>query len=80
MNRYALEAHAREKYQRRVSDASSRTPSVATSPLFFGLLSRRVTRASEDHAEPGRLDSMTFLYELRSDLLNVDLNEVLPIN
>jgi hypothetical protein len=79
MNRYTLEARARDKYRNSVSDTSSRSYSALTRPLLTGLLSRRVTRSNEYHSALGGADAMAFIYELRSDLVDIDLDEVLPM-
>jgi hypothetical protein len=79
MNRYALEMYAREKYQKHVVDASSPTPSRATSPRRLGFLLRRLSQPTEHQPEPLRDHSMAFIYELRRDLVDIDLDEVLPI-
>jgi hypothetical protein len=72
MNRYALEMYAREKQQNSVSMSTIR-------PLF-GFLSRSRARVLDYQSEPPTNDSMTFIYGLRCDLVNLDLDEALPIS
>jgi hypothetical protein len=79
MNRYSLEMHAREKYQTPGSNAPSRRGSLARSPLFTVLLFQRMKSPKADYFEPAKDDSMTFLYELRRDLVDLELDEVLPL-
>ena len=79
MNRYALEMHAHEKHQRLVADASSRDATLLTTFPFSRLPFRSVTRVSDDLSEQSADDSMTFLYELRCDLVAIDLDEALPL-
>jgi hypothetical protein len=71
MNRYALEMYAREKQQNYAS-ASTVLP-------LLRAFSRRTARADDYQSEPPTDDSMTFIYGLRCDLVELDLDEVLPM-
>ena len=72
MNRYALEVHAREKYQASAADPSSQKLSMPVSRRGNGFFSRDVTRLNDYQSEPV-VDSMTLIYELRSNFAHVDL-------
>jgi hypothetical protein len=56
--------HTRERYENSLAEAS---------------LSRGVLRAGDAAFEPARNQSMTFIYELRDDFANLDLDEILPM-
>ena len=71
MNRYALEMYAREKQQNYAS--------VSTIPTLLGFLSRKRAQAINNQSERPT-DSMTFIYGLRCDLVNLDLDEALPVS
>jgi hypothetical protein len=79
MNRYALELHAREKHQSRESETSPRSARLSRHSPLLGFLSRNMSRSNSYPPQSVVGDSMTFLYELRSDLANVDLDEALPV-
>ena len=79
MNRYALEMYAGEKLQNSVMDASLRQPSVSTSKRRLGFLGRNSWRPNDYESAPTKDDSMAFLYELRCDLIEIDLDEILPM-
>jgi hypothetical protein len=70
--------YAREKFQSSVMDMSLRQPSVSTSPRLLGFLGRNSWRPN-DYTVPPHDDSMAFLYELRCDLIEIDLDEILPM-
>jgi hypothetical protein len=80
MNRYALEMHAREKYQNSAADPSSQRISMPVNRRGLGFFSRNVARLNDYQSEP-IVDSMTFIYELRSDFVHLDLDfdQVLPM-
>jgi hypothetical protein len=79
MNRYALEMYALEKHQNLAPEIPSRKPSISTNSLRRGLLSRNVLRPTDYPSEPARDDPMTYIYELRCDLVDIDLDEILPM-
>jgi hypothetical protein len=78
MNRYALEMHALEKHRNLVPEMS-RTTRVSTNSLRLAFLTRNTSRPIDYLSEPARDDSMAFLYELRCDLVDIDLDEILPM-
>jgi hypothetical protein len=78
MNRYALEMHAREKNQN-FESATARNLSTSTGSLRLGFLSRRMARLDDYPSKPTRDDSMTFIYELRCELIDVELDDILPL-
>ena len=78
MNRYALEMYALEKHRNLVPEVPRKT-SLSTNSLCLGFLSRSTSRPIDYLSEPTRDDSMTFIYELRCDLVDIDLDEFLPM-
>jgi hypothetical protein len=78
MNRYALEMYARERHQNYMAEPP-RNPTTSAKPPLLGFLSCRVERANVHQSESPRDDSMTFIYELRCDLVDIDLDEILPM-
>jgi hypothetical protein len=78
MNRYALEMHALEKHQN-FEDVSARILSLSLGSLRRGFLSRQVSRPNDYQSEATMADSMTFMYELRCDLIDVEFDEILPL-
>jgi hypothetical protein len=79
MNRYSLEMYALEKHQNVVPEIVSRKPSVEASASRFGIFSRNMSHPIVDQTEMVRDDSMTFIYELRCDLGDIDFDEMLPL-
>jgi hypothetical protein len=71
--------YAHEKLQNSVMDASLGQLSVSASPRRLGFLGRYSSRANDNQSAPPKNDSMTFLYELRCDLVETDLDEILPM-
>jgi hypothetical protein len=59
-------------------DTPSRKRSLSASPLL-GLFSRNASRLNDYQSEPPTDDSMTFIYELRCDFVDIDLDEILPM-
>jgi hypothetical protein len=45
----------------------------------FGIFSRNMSHPIVDQTEMVRDDSMTFIYELRCDLGDIDFDEMLPL-
>jgi hypothetical protein len=78
MNRHALEVHAREKHQNSVA-GPSRQISMSTSARRLGFLRRNPSQPKDYESTPTQHDSMTFLYRLRCDLVEIDLEEILPM-
>jgi hypothetical protein len=70
--------YAREKHQNYMAEPA-RNPTTSANPPLLGFLSRRVARANVHQSESRRDDSMTFIYELRCDLVDIDLDEILPM-
>lgn len=52
--------------------------SLSASPLL-ALFSRSASRPNDYQFEPPMADSMTFVYESRCDLTDLDLDEILPM-
>jgi len=78
MNRYALEMYALEKHRSLVPEMP-RTGSFSTNSPRLGFLSRNATPPIDYLPESTRDDSMTFIYALRCDLVDLDLDEILPM-
>jgi len=78
MNRYALEMHAREKHHN-FDAAPAQNVLMSTGSLLLGFLSRHASGLNDNPSEPMKPDSMAFIYELRCGLVDVELDEILPL-